>query len=474
MLMTHLAAWRDFLRRYAQAFRAVWSIRAQLDPPPRSDDELAFLPAHLELVETPVSAKPRWAMRLIIALAACVLAWACWGQLDIVAVASGRIIPSGRSKVVQPLEAGVINAIHVRDGQEVKRGDLLIELDGAATGASAAQAQDAVQAARAAIARHQALLDAVDAGRAPDSLTWDAATATQADTESRLARSEYVAYVAQLDALSNQLAQREAEQATLDRLLPHLKRASEVAKARADDLRALLAKNFVSRHDMLAAEQAEIAAQREWEEQNSRKSELAAAIAAQREQVASLRAEFRRQHLDGLREAQERMAQLDQEAEKSTHRHAQTRLVAPVDGVVQQLAVHTVGGVVTPAQPLLVVVPSDDVLEVEAEVLNRDIGFVREGQDVVVKIESFPYTRYGMLTGRVVHVSHDAQQHEQLGLVFQARVQLEHNQIEVEGMPIRLSPGMTLSVEIKTGKRRVIDYLLSPLKQYSGEAMRER
>ena len=99
---------------------------------------------------------------------------------------------------------------------------------------------------------------------------------------------------------------------------------------------------------------------------------------------------------------------------------------------------------------------------------------VREGQDVVVKIESFPYTRYGMLTGRVVHVSHDAQQHEQLGLVFQARVQLEHNQIEVEGMPIRLSPGMTLSVEIKTGKRRVIDYLLSPLKQYSGEAMRER
>lgn len=149
-------------------------------------------------------------------------------------------------------------------------------------------------------------------------------------------------------------------------------------------------------------------------------------------------------------------------------------LRAPVAGTVQQLAVHTVGGVVTPAQALLVVVPSEDALEIEATVLNKDIGFVRPGKDVIVKVDSFPYSRYGYLTGKVVSVSHDAAQDEQLGLVFPARVKLEWATLKIDGISARLNAGMSLSAEIKTGKRRVIDYLLSPFQQHTTEALRER
>ncbi|PPT65252.1 hypothetical protein XarbCFBP8130_05055 [Xanthomonas arboricola] len=149
-------------------------------------------------------------------------------------------------------------------------------------------------------------------------------------------------------------------------------------------------------------------------------------------------------------------------------------LRTPVAGTVQRLAVHTVGGSVTPAQALLVVVPSEDALEIEATVLNKDIGFVRPGKDVIVKVNSFPYNRYGYLTGKVVSVSHDAAQDEKLGLVFPARVKLEWAMLKIDGISARLNAGMSLSAEIKTGKRRVIDYLLSPFQQHTTEALRER
>nr|WP_126942216.1 HlyD family efflux transporter periplasmic adaptor subunit [Xanthomonas sp. BRIP62409] len=149
-------------------------------------------------------------------------------------------------------------------------------------------------------------------------------------------------------------------------------------------------------------------------------------------------------------------------------------LRAPVAGTVQQLAVHTVGGVVAPAQELLVVVPSEDALEIEATVLNKGIGFVRPGQDLIVKVDSFPYTRYGYLTGKLVSVCHDAVQDELLGPVFPARVKLERVALNVDNIRVRLNAGMSLSAEIKTGKRRVIDYLPSCFQQHTTESLRER
>jgi hemolysin D len=193
-----------------------------------------------------------------------------------------------------------------------------------------------------------------------------------------------------------------------------------------------------------------------------------------REELEFLVTDTRQQTLDGLRQAHEQIAQFAPEVSKTEQRDRLMQLRAPVDGTVQQLAVHTVGGVITPAQPLLAVVPSEESLEVEATILNKDIGFVRSGQRATIKIESFPYTRYGFLEGVVDSVSHDAAQNEKMGLVFPATIRLKRTVLVIDGVKINLTSGMNLTVEIKTGKRSVVDYLLSPLKATSSESFRER
>lgn len=498
-----LSAWREFAAHYAKVFRGYWDIRAQLDPPVRSHDELAFLPAHLELVESPVSAKPRLAMHLIIAMFFVALLWAAFGRLDIVAVAPGQTVPGGRTKTIQPLEASVVKAIHVRDGQRVQAGDLLIELDSAITEADVRKSSDALEAAMLTAARHTALLDALDKNRPPraplapspskgaSSYPPDAKSAVvgpasagrsspnpltsdQIAAQTRLIHSEYNAYLAKRDAAESQLAQRTAELATTRELITHLIDSDRIATARAADVKRLLGKDFVSRHEYLTAEQARISAEQDLATQRSRINELEAAISTGREARDTVTADFRASLLDGLRQAEEQIAQFSEDAAKSQRRDALMRLTAPVTGTVQQLAIHTVGGVVSPAQALMAIVPEDETLEVEAMILNKDIGFVHEGQEAVIKIESFPYTRYGTIIGTVQTVSHDAIQNEQLGLVFQARIRIARNELNIDGVNVRLSSGMNVTAEIKTGSRRVLDYLLSPLSQHAQESMRER
>ena len=151
-----------------------------------------------------------------------------------------------------------------------------------------------------------------------------------------------------------------------------------------------------------------------------------------------------------------------------------TTIKAPADGIIQEMEIHTVGGVVTPAQTLMKLVPSDSVLEVEALVLNKDVGFVKEGQDVSIKIDSFPYTRYGTINGKLTHLSRDAVENEQLGLVYIARISMAKDFIRVEDKNVRLSAGMNTSAEIKTGRRRLIEIILTPFMEYTSESLRER
>ncbi|MBU6952826.1 HlyD family type I secretion periplasmic adaptor subunit [Hahella sp. HN01] len=174
------------------------------------------------------------------------------------------------------------------------------------------------------------------------------------------------------------------------------------------------------------------------------------------------------------READTRAALLQEERIKAEQRSRQTRLTAPIDGTVQQLAVHTVGGVVTPAQELMLVVPEHSEMEVEALVLNKDIGFVQEGQSAEVKVDTFNFTKYGIIDAELVDLSDDAIQDENLGLVYKARLKLKQDGLTVENQYVRLSPGMSVTSEIKTGQRRLIEYFLSPLLRYKQESLGER
>ena len=469
-----LGAWKAFAQRYAAVARQAWQDRHQSERPARDASAREFLPASLELVERPISPTVRWTMAAIISFFCIALIWSFFGHVDIVAVASGRTVVDSRTKVVQPSETAVVRRILVRDGQQVAAGQPLIELDATGAAADRSKAGDALLNARLAALRLQAMATAVDAGHAPVFAAADDLPAARVEAERALALSQYDALQARRQSLQASIAQRQAELHTTEAAIGPMAESARITTLRAEDYGRLGEGNFVGRHDYLLREQERIAAERDLAAQRNRANEIRSALLAAREELRVLVTDFRQQTLDGLRVAQEQIGQAAPELAKAGQRDRLMTLRAPVAGTVQQLAVHTEGGVVTPAQALLAVVPSEEALEIEASVLNKDIGFVRPGQQVTVKVESFPYTRYGYLTGKVTSISHDAAQDEKLGLVFPARIHLERSSLQIDGVKVNLSAGMTLSAEIKTGKRRVLDYLLSPLQQHVDESLRER
>lgn len=473
--MTHaLQAIRDFLWRYAAVCRAVWSQRKSLESPTRTRDEIAFLPAHLELTETPISPTARWTMRIIITFFCIALLWACIGKVDVVAVAPGKIVVGSRTKVIQSAETAVIRRILVSDGQVVNHGDLLVELDATATGAEFHQADEALLAAKLAQLRSGAMLDALNSGVLPAIPRIQDLPASSVRSAWELLASEFSGYQARRQNLLAAIAQREAQANTVRSQIGPMEKSIAISSERVADLKRLLGGQYVSRHEYLSREQELVELERALAAQKATLLETHSATIGAREELRVLEAETRQKTLDSLRQAREQVGQYMPQLIKTKQRDQLMQLRAPVDGTVQQLAIHTVGGVVTPAQALMAIVPNREMLEVEATILNKDIGFIRPGQSVTLKVESFPYTRYGYLEGIVETVSHDAAQDEQLGLVFPARVRLRKTDLMVDGVKLMLTPGMNLTVEIKTGTRRLFDYLLSPLQQHGDEAFRER
>jgi len=467
-------AFINMFKRYHEIFRAAWSERRAMDPMARNPDELSFLPAHLELVDTPPSPVPRWSMWIIMAFFATGLLWACIGKLDIVAVAPGKVVSGDRTKVIQPMETSIVRKILVQDGQAVKRGDLLIELDVVGVTSDAAKASEALISAKLTAMRSAAVVHAIDAGQPPTLSADESLPESRLKTVQHLASSEYSTFQAKRQGLEAALAQKQAELHTVEASIAPLTQYAEISRARVKDYKKLLEKEFVSRQDYLIREQERINAERDLDSQRNRRVELQSAIAGAREELSLTITDTRRQLLDQERQAREQIAQSAPDVARTSQRDALMQLRSPVDGTVQQLAIHTIGGVVTPAQALLAVTPASDSPEVEATVLNNDVGFVHPGQEVTVKIDSFPYTRYGHLEGIVTSISHDAVQDEKLGLIFPARVRLRQSSLDIEGVKVMVTPGMALSAEIMTGKRRVIDYLLSPLRTNLNESMREQ
>jgi hemolysin D len=464
----------DLARRYRAALQTAWEERQSMRSPARTPQELAFLPPHLALIETPASPLPHWSMRSIAALVCLALAWACLGKFDIVAVAAGKVISNGRTKIIQPAEKAVVSAILVHDGQQVHRGQLLVELEAIGADADNRQAKEALNSAQLNAARYQALLTALQGTQSPRLQLPNHIDPQRGTAEQTLMLGQWSAYQARQAALYAALRQRDAETRSTQQRIKTLRQTLHITEQREHDFQNLLKRNFVSHHAYLDKQQQRVEQQTLLATQHSRLLEIQAAHAQQSQELHAHRAEFTREALEQLRQATLQISQYQEENRKTALRQQHTRLISPVNGSVQQLAIHTIGGVVSEAQALMAIVPDNQIMEVEAKVENKDIGFIRPGQSVVVKIESFPYTRYGVLEGIVSSVSHDAMHDEKLGAVFQTRIQLKSNRLIIDRRPVNLTAGMQVQVEIKTGQRRVISYFLSPLQQVTNESLRER
>jgi len=454
----------DLVGRYKAIFHAAWQARHELAGPKRLTDEAAFLPAALALQDTPVHPAPRRAAIVISALFAIALLWSFFGQIDIVAVAQGRIIVSERTKTLQPLETSVVSKVLVKDGDSVKAGQVLIELDATAAQADQTSVAEQLKASHSELQRTTALLDALATQRAPRPTPLDAAQ-LQAEWQDIAAR------LAKLDA---ERMRREAEAATVGEAIAKLEATIPLARQREVDVKGLAEQGFMNQHAGQDRSRERIELERDLALQRARRLEADAVLAESRQNRTAFLAETQRNLRDRQAQARLKREQLTQERSKTEQRSRLTQLAAPVDGVVQQLAVHSAGGVVTPAQVLMVIVPKDAAVTAEVVLENKDVGFVNAGQKAEVKLETFPFTRYGTVEATVTRVSADAVTDEKRGAIFPAVLTLKQAFLDVEGKRISLAPGMNLSAEVKTGRRRVIDYLLSPVQRATTESLKER
>ncbi|WP_429438862.1 HlyD family type I secretion periplasmic adaptor subunit [Paraburkholderia sp. GAS33] len=412
-------------------------------------------------------------MRIIVILALLVLLIGIFGRLDIVVSATGKFVPNARVKVIQPAVTGVVREILVQDGEQVTAGQLLVKLDTTQAAADADKARSTRLDAELGAARANALLAALIDKRPPVVAGVDGAPRERMQEAQRLADGAFREYQDNIDSAQAELLKREADLDSTREEVAKLQATAPLARQQANDYRSLAGDKYVAQSDYLDKEQTALGLEHELVAQQSHARELAEGIAEQRADIESTSSKFRHDQLDELEKDTQQATQSRDDETKAQTRQALLSLTAPVSGTVQQLATHTLGGVVTTAQSLMEIVPAD-TLEVEAQLQNKDIGFVDVDQPVAIKVEAFPYARYGFITGTVVSVSNDAVQDKKLGLTFPVRIRLSTNRIRVKDKWITLTPGMQVTADIKTGKRSVAGYFLGPLVESAQESMRER
>jgi hemolysin D len=519
-------------------------------PPVISGRDREFLPAALEILETPPPPLPIALMATISACAFAALIWSFFGRLDVHATAPGKIETAGFAKVIEPLDPGKIAAIHVETGQAVKAGDLLLELDPAEASADAASQRDALCASLAEMGRRRYAIEAVravantrdgDAGsqdsiendrrargvalqrdargdndpapsiavspienladQAAPPIAWEESVPTSFRLrETAVLRADLMQLADALKALDKQMSQKLATRQRLNMSIAFQNSLIETLMQRVSTRQEAIELKVGTKINLYDAEEALEKSQSALASDHGQLIETDAGLSQLQSEKVKTVSQFIADNENKLAEAARKADEARQALAKASARLARTKLYAPIDGVVQQMAVTTVGQVVTTGEQLIVLTPNGGKLQAEALVANLDIGFVKIGQEAVIKVDAFPFARFGELHGKVVKIASAAIAEQEAkralanatyaanaappppasgpgqpeSFVFPVTVDLDETAMKIEHAMIPLTPGMTVTVEIKTDSRRVIDYLLSPLARIRSEAMKER
>ena len=415
-------------------------------------------------------------LRIVCVLVAVLLVWALVAKLDIVAVAQGRLVPQTYVKIVQPAEAGIVREILVREGDAVEAGQVLVRLDPTVNAAdSGATARDlALQKLQ--LRRTEAQLANEPLTRHPDE---DPGLFLQVDAQRAAHRQQYVDAVAQETAAR---ARALSELQSARELLSKLEQTLPSYQRSADAYEKLAKENLVG---SLQAEERRREALEKAQDLQSQRSEVLAlqsSIAQHDQRLAQLRSAYATE-LNNLRlEAVTAINRLEQQLGKLNFQQGLLELRAPQAGIVKELATTTVGAVVQPGTVLASLVPRDEPLLAEVLIENKDIGFVKPGQSVRLKVAAYTFQKYGMLEGVVKSVSADSgaggaepeSQGREEGLSFKALIELREQKLAANDLDLPLAAGMQLSAEIMQGKRTVMEYLLSPVQRVVSEAGMER
>lgn len=440
-----------------------------------------FAPDLLTLQLSPPSRMPRVVVLGLSAVVGCLLLWSCWAELDIVATAQGRLVPISYTKVVQPAEAGVVSEILVRDGDLVRAGQVLMRLD-ARLSASDMQAQKQdVSIKQLTLQRIAAELSGAGAQGAvaftPQAGAGSATLTAQVQGQFQARRQAFIDAQAQE---THSLEKARAELGAAEQVFSKLKQTLPIYAQSAEAYEKLLKEGFVG--EVAANEK-----RRDWLEksqdlkaQESTLASLQAAIAQSSKKLASLRSTYQSQLENERMDTQTQLTKSAQELDKSTIRSGLLEIRSPADGVVKDLSITSKNAVVQAGALLMNIVPQAEALQAEVLLANDDVGFVAVGQKAQIKIAAFPFTKYGLLQGRVTHVGADASDPKQsnspqaAALTYRALVKLDSQSLVASSTVLALGSGMAATAEIHQGTRTVMAYLLSPMLKLRAEAARER
>lgn len=445
-----------------------------------SRDELDFAPGLLSIQERPPAKLPRIVLYSIAALFAIMLFWAIFGKLDIVATAEGKLVPQTYVKIVQPAEAGIVQEILVREGQAVEAGQVLMRMDAKLTDADARTIYNEFNLKRLQLRRISAEL----AGQPMRSEAGD-----PPDLFAQVMQQHAAHRQAYLDALGQEqatISKTRHDLQAAEEILSKLNKVVPIYRRSAAAFEKLGQDGFFSPIAVEEKQRNQVEAEQDLRAQESTVASMKAMLAASEKKYAQITSSYQSELQNERVETESQFRKLREEWEKITHKTELLSLRAPQRGLIKEIATHTRGTVVSPGMVLMSLVPHDELLQGEILVRNQDVGFVHEQQRVKIKLTAYPFQKYGMIDGTVVHVGADA---ADLGGVpaqsgngdpaadtsrYKALVRLDAQYLETEGQRMRLSPGMQVQAEIHQGKRSVMEYLLSPVQKAVQEAARER
>jgi membrane fusion protein, hemolysin D len=445
-------------------------------------DPREFQPGLVRLQELPPSPLGRRMLWAVLLFLAGLLAWAVFGRLDIVAVAEGRLVPDTYLKIVQPTDAGVVKEILVKEGERVREGQILMRMDAALSDSDLKTLAADFQNKRLSLRRIDAQLAGTPLTRRADD---PPELFAQVQAQYLANRQAYESALAQeralLDKAKSDRVAAEAIKKKLAQVLPYY-REQEAAYARLEK------GGFAGRLMFTDKQRERIEKEQDLRAQEAVIVSAAATIDQEQRKIAQITADYRRQLQTERVDIANQYERARQELAKQEHRRGYLELRAPQDGLVKDLATHTVGTVASPGTILMTLVPRDENLRAEVWVKNDDIGFVRKSQPVKIKLAAFSFQKYGMLEGSVAQIGADAAEQGATApssapaapkppteqLAYRTLVTLKTQTLDAGGVKYRLSPGMQVSAEIHLGTRTVLEYLLSPVQKAFQEAARER
>lgn len=429
----------------------------------KKDDAHEFKPVLTEIEEDPGSPLGAFTFWLVIIVFAFFLLWTIFGQVDVVVSARGKVIPVGEVKLVQPLSGGIVSQILVKEGDKVRKGQPLVIIDPSTTQPQLASSEKTLSH----IQMEQARLKASASGT-----HFSAGSSIEANTQTRLYHNSLEALKRQLNGkekelenLNAQLREKNIEQAHTQEMLT----IAIEKETRLQQVRDIIAKDDYekTKTEVLTNQNKLKTLEQETAQLNFQKEKTI-------EEMAYLRHNFKSTTLQDLSEKEKQATQLEAQIQEVSFKNARQTLVSPVDGYVHELFVHTVGGVVTSAQKLVSIVPVGTPLQIQSIVENRDIGFIKNDMPVEIKVDTFDFQKYGTLKGSVAHVDHDSIDDPKQGPVYTIHVTPLEQRLLIDGKWQALTSGLSVTSEIKTGKRHIIEFFIYPLIKHLDEGLSVR